>query len=249
MFACCCAADPAESKAVEHVKTLNLNDESSLAPAVMAEIKATDETPQQSVAAEPTVPQQEPEAVPEPETAPSRSSEEPPQTFSITLVKDTTDAAMGWHLDLLDSEALFVCRLVPGSVTLLTKYNDGAAADKKIDAGDYITKVNGTTSAEAMSSELKSANKLEMVVQKPKLFSSTFKKGDGTMGLDLKYGPGGTSLLIEEVRDGVVKQQCPEVRCGDRIIKVNDQSGSPPALMDALREAASPEVTFSRSRR
>mmetsp|Transcript_140786 Transcript_140786/g.366527 ORF Transcript_140786/g.366527 Transcript_140786/m.366527 type:complete len:88 (+) Transcript_140786:1-264(+) len=85
-----------------------------------------------------------------------------------------------------------------------------------------------------------------MVIQRPDLFTMTVNKNGESMGLDLKYGPGGSSLLIEQIQEGAVKRCCPNVKAGDRIVMVNGEKGTPYLLMQAIKDSESPVIGFSR---
>mmetsp|Transcript_60022 Transcript_60022/g.127131 ORF Transcript_60022/g.127131 Transcript_60022/m.127131 type:complete len:240 (-) Transcript_60022:35-754(-) len=171
-------------------------------------------------------------------------------TFSVTLSKSTPDAPLGWHLDVLDTRLLYICRIAgEGSSTPIDLYNAKAPENKKILQGDYVLEVNGSAGASGrMREAIKASNEVSVKIGRPITFKkSIYKAGEGSLGLDLKYGAGGVSLLVEGIGPGAIQKQAPEVEVGDRIVMANGAHGTPEALMQAIQEATLVELLFSRA--
>mmetsp|Transcript_86138 Transcript_86138/g.278278 ORF Transcript_86138/g.278278 Transcript_86138/m.278278 type:complete len:281 (-) Transcript_86138:76-918(-) len=186
------------------------------------------------------VAQESPELVPEPVGAEVRP-------FVATITKPGLNSAVGWHLDVLDIRYLFICRLVNTGNTPVENYNNSQPAQLQIRNGDYIKAVNGeSNNAESMSEAMKKSATLDITIVRPFTFTQTISKNGLSLGLDLKYGPGGASLLVEGVREGVVQKIAADVRGGDRIISVNGVVGTPYVLMQCIQENQHLELGMSR---
>mmetsp|Transcript_103455 Transcript_103455/g.333320 ORF Transcript_103455/g.333320 Transcript_103455/m.333320 type:complete len:187 (+) Transcript_103455:137-697(+) len=142
---------------------------------------------------------------------------------------------------------LFICRLVNTGNTPVENYNNSQPAQLQIRNGDYIKAVNGeSNNAESMSEAMKKSATLDITIVRPFTFTQTISKNGLSLGLDLKYGPGGASLLVEGVREGVVQKIAADVRGGDRIISVNGVVGTPYVLMQCIQENQHLELGMSR---
>mmetsp|Transcript_129311 Transcript_129311/g.335323 ORF Transcript_129311/g.335323 Transcript_129311/m.335323 type:complete len:247 (-) Transcript_129311:229-969(-) len=168
-------------------------------------------------------------------------------TFTAILVKESVDEDLGWDLDLLAESRAWVSNVSHYQDTPLQRYNASVPPEKQLREGDYIKQVNQKAgSVEAMMSALKQDLRLEIVVQRPHVYTKTIVKGGQSMGLALVFGPGSASIIIETVKDGVVKQLCPEVRSGDRITKVNGQRGTSDSFLQTMKASESVDIEFSR---
>eukprot|EP00443_Scrippsiella_acuminata_P017559 CAMPEP_0115202192 /NCGR_PEP_ID=MMETSP0270-20121206/18006_1 /TAXON_ID=71861 /ORGANISM="Scrippsiella trochoidea, Strain CCMP3099" /LENGTH=235 /DNA_ID=CAMNT_0002615611 /DNA_START=137 /DNA_END=843 /DNA_ORIENTATION=+ len=168
-------------------------------------------------------------------------------TFTAILVKESVDEDLGWDLDLLAESRAWVSNVSHYQDTPLQRYNASVPPEKQLRVGDYIKQVNQKAgSVEAMMSALKQDLRLEIVVQRPHVYTKTIVKGGQSMGLALVFGPGSASIIIETVKDGVVKQLCPEVRSGDRITKVNGQRGTSDSFLQTMKASESVDIEFSR---
>lgn len=157
------------------------------------------------------------------------------------------DDDFGWHLDVFDESTPWVAHVSDSQDTLLQRYNASAPPEKQLRAGDYIKRVNEeAVSSKAMMSALKQDIELEIVVQRPHVYTKTIVKGGENMGLCLVFGPGSLRMLIEEVKDGVVSRCCPEVQSGDRITKVNGQTGDSEGFLQTMKASESMDIEFSR---
>mmetsp|Transcript_130078 Transcript_130078/g.328297 ORF Transcript_130078/g.328297 Transcript_130078/m.328297 type:complete len:236 (+) Transcript_130078:113-820(+) len=183
----------------------------------------------------------------EPEEAPEPLGEQAPVTFVAVIVKEKGSDDVGWHLDLLDKKVPWVSRIVTTEKTPIKQYNANVPAERHVREGDYIKRVNKeASSAQAMRSAIKGDVRLEILIHRPHLYSETIVKGGESLGLDLMFGPGSASMLIEEVRSGAVKASCPSVQRRDRIVKVNGQQGNSDLLMQAIKASDTLDVEFSR---
>jgi len=242
---CCCAADSTSKDEPVFVKAMAVHDD-------RAPMWGDGEVLLEDLAVEPA--QEEPSA-PEKQAAqelpvpakPPASLVEEPQVFEATLSKPSIDSALGWHLDVLDPRHLFICRLVQTGTSPIETYNASVATALQIREGDYVTAVNGVTvSAEKMSESIKKTDKVKIKISRPIVFAQTIASNGMSLGLDLKYGPGGSSLLIEGIGKGAFSQHAPDVRAGDRILSVNGTAGTPYELMQAIQGSPALDMGFSR---
>jgi len=242
---CCCAADSTSKDEPVFVRAMPVHDDR--AP-IRGDGEVLLEDPSVEPAqAEPSAPQKQvAQELPVPAKEPAPLGEEP-QVFEATLSKPSIESALGWHLDVLDPRHLFICRLVQTGTSPIETYNASVATALQIREGDYVIAVNGVTvSAEKMSEAIKKTDKVKIKISRPIVFAKTIAKNGMSLGLDLKYGPGGSSILIEGVHSGAFSQHAPDVRAGDRILSVNGTTGTPYVLMQAIQGSPALDMGFSR---
>mmetsp|Transcript_37142 Transcript_37142/g.78795 ORF Transcript_37142/g.78795 Transcript_37142/m.78795 type:complete len:231 (-) Transcript_37142:587-1279(-) len=227
---CCCAADAADQgnkqvMAMPAVSDRVLFEDPHTAPAkVVPSAESSKETPSEEAAA--------PDA--------------PPQ-FIATLVKQNGSESIGWQVDVVDEKRLFLCRILT-SPSALSKYNASVPEDRQLRIGDYILKVNGNNSSvNSMMTTARSAQTLDLLVQRPRLFTKTIKKDGPSLGLMLTHAKGCPSLCIEGINDGPVKRMAPDLQLGDRIVAVNGVRGDSETLMRALQQDSELNLEFSRA--
>jgi len=247
MFSCACCAPSTDEKA----QVITLLDDEGAAPMAEPTFRSEPALPAaQSSSPPPEVapePKAESEAKPSVGQQPEASPVAAVSSFTAVIEKDSAEDDVGWHLDLLDKQVPWVSRIVPSESTPLQRYNAGVPFEKQVREGDYIKRVNKeASSAQAMRSAIKGDVRLEILIHRPHLYSETIVKGGESLGLDLMFGPGSASMLIEEVRSGAVKASCPSVQRRDRIVKVNGQQGNSDLLMQAIKASDTLDVEFSR---
>jgi len=160
-----------------------------------------------------------------------------PQEFRAVL-KRGADEPFGWCLDILYPDALYVESLPGHASSAVAKYDASAPAGKDIRAGDYITRINGAPgSAKSLGELLGESLKPQVTIQRPSTYVVELTRDGKSLGLDLNYSAKGTSLYIGSVRDGVVKQQAPEVSQGDRILNLDGHTLPPEAFISAMKGA------------
>jgi len=156
-----------------------------------------------------------------------------PQEFHAVLKRGTVEEPFGWSPD-----ALYVDSLPGGAKTAVAKYNASARAGEDIRSGVYITRVNGASgSAMSLAELLSESLQAQVTIQRPSTYVVELTRGDKPLGLDLNYSAKGTNLYIVSVRDGVVKQQAPEVSQGDRILNLDGHTLPPEAFISAMKGA------------
>mmetsp|Transcript_70262 Transcript_70262/g.182948 ORF Transcript_70262/g.182948 Transcript_70262/m.182948 type:complete len:247 (+) Transcript_70262:113-853(+) len=242
---CCCAEDSASKDEAVFVRAMPVHDDRTpaggdgevlLEDLALEPVQAAPSAPEKRAAQEWPVPAKQPVPL-----------GEEPQVFQATLSKPSVDSALGWHLDVLDPRHLFICRLVQTGTSPIETYNASVATALQIREGDYVTAVNGVTvSAEKMSESIKKTDKVKIKISRPIVFAQTIASNGMSLGLDLKYGPGGSSLLIEGIRSGALARHAPDVRAGDRILSVNGTTGTPYTLMQAIQDSPALDIGFSR---
>lgn len=159
-----------------------------------------------------------------------------PVNFTANLTKPRTDAALGWHLDVLDKNVLYVCRVVPGN-TPVGEYNNSVSPELRIQDGDFIRSINDVKTSPEMMELMRTLTSFKVSIARPELIKKRIEKVPHEMlGLDLKYGPGGNTLLVENVRVGLVSRQAPEIGKGCRILSVNGKTGTPQYLMNNIQK-------------
>jgi len=167
--------------------------------------------------------------------------------FEATLTNDTGEA-LGWHLDLMDRRLIYVSSVSSSPDTPIARYNASVPEWRRIQAGDYILEVNGERSnSDTMGLAIRSHAVLTLHLTRPWLFTRTVIKKGRELGLDIKQGESGTSLLIEAIRtSGAVKKCAPEVQPMDRVVAVNGIRGSNSDLVQAIKKTDLIEVVLSR---
>lgn len=229
MFAeCCCAAE--EEKATAFVVSKEPRS-------VYADERAFEDVDpmliEQSAATAPVIPE------------PKKIEKEYEKVFNIQLkepIQDDAGPVWGFRLACSEFGNLHVSELsfdVPN--TPLAVYNRSALHSRKVCEGDYIVAINGEPcskgSASLMSQwkEFAERPRLEMTVVRPHIFDVEVSKAAKPMGLELSYGHlGGNGLLVQGVGEGAVRSSGADVRPGDRIIAVDNNRGSPSALLKVL---------------
>uniref|UniRef100_A0A7S2N3D7 PDZ domain-containing protein n=1 Tax=Zooxanthella nutricula TaxID=1333877 RepID=A0A7S2N3D7_9DINO len=224
MFLCCCVQET-DKATVVHVPSVAVW-EAPLAEAE-AEVRVVEE------AAAVDAPKVEAPAAP---PAPPASS--PTGDFDAVLERPSasTRTPFGWGLDMLCPDALHIESLSGDPTAAVTRYNASAPAGRDIRVGDYIIRVNGAAgSAKSLGEALLKHSTAQVTVQRPKTYAVEIKKGDKALGVDLNYTTQGKSIYVVSIRDGVIKEQVPEVGKGQRIVSVNGKASSPKEMIEALK--------------
>mmetsp|Transcript_82035 Transcript_82035/g.230143 ORF Transcript_82035/g.230143 Transcript_82035/m.230143 type:complete len:252 (+) Transcript_82035:65-820(+) len=174
-----------------------------------------------------------------------------PQDFVVSLAR-APDERLGLKLEVFDKRAAFITEVeADGAVA---KYNASATEQHRIRPGDYIVASNGVLGKSDAGKEdipeslLSSASgRSEIIVRRAKTLSVQFEKNGLPLGLMLKYGKLGNSILITFIDDaGAVKSSRVDVRPGDRILAVNGKCGSVEEQLTELRRNAKLELRLSR---
>lgn len=164
------------------------------------------------------------------------------EPFEITLNVGRKHSFTDFVLDDADGATLHVNSLAAADASPVEAYNRSAAPGQHLQVGDYILQANGQkVNLQAFNSTVGGAvlaiTPLRLTVRRPILFRRTVEKGSASLGLQLKYGPQSRSFLIEEVNEGPVRESCPDIRAGDRIVAVNGKEGFAEWLVLEIRES------------
>jgi len=151
-------------------------------------------------------------------------------------IERTLDELIGLDIDLIDGISAVVVDVKAGAVH---KWNE-AHHDSKIQVNDRIVEVNGVRSdANSIVSKLKRDTVWNLVLQRPSEFRVTINRASApSLGMDLRYAPNGTSLMITAVGDGPMQEwnnanKNVTVKKYDRIIELNGTRGTPQRLLQA----------------
>lgn len=195
----------------------------------------------------------------------SSPSVDPPEQQAADIVKARAFTAnlkrregeeWGLQLDVTDGRVMFICS-VAGGETPTGRYNALADPERKLQAGDYITAMNGQmTSKEAsenatatVRAHLSYALALKLRIVGPMTFDCEIEKNGMPLGVQLAHSNKGGGLLIADIEDGAAVQLCaPKIQVGDRIVGVSGVESiefSPAGmaandtekLLDALRKS------------
>lgn len=164
--------------------------------------------------------------------------------FTVKLTKPS-NGILGWRLDCVGSQHIYIFTVTESQTTPIALHNASAPEESRIQMGDYISSVNGTNGVSGMVEIIDNCRSLEVTVCRPRIFTAKVKRNE-SLGLELKYWPSATSLLIGEIRPGAVTKQCVDLLADDRILDVNGVSGSVGALLAAVREAEELEFRIAR---
>mmetsp|Transcript_37143 Transcript_37143/g.78797 ORF Transcript_37143/g.78797 Transcript_37143/m.78797 type:complete len:240 (-) Transcript_37143:29-748(-) len=177
---------------------------------------------------------------------PKPAADAPPR-FVATIMKGSGTESVGWQVDIVDNQKLYLCRIL-GAPSPLQTYNASVSEDRQLKIGDYIMQVNDAAgSVNSMMQISRTSPVLNLVVQRPRVFAKTVFKDGGSLGLALTHAKGCPSLCIEDIKDGAVSRSAPDVMVGDRIISVNGTKGDSETLMKAIQKADTLELEFSRA--
>mmetsp|Transcript_84646 Transcript_84646/g.244657 ORF Transcript_84646/g.244657 Transcript_84646/m.244657 type:complete len:233 (+) Transcript_84646:63-761(+) len=178
----------------------------------------------------------------------ARRSQRPSMVFEAILRKEDPTAPFGWHVDTLHGKGIFISTVLQDASTVVSRYNLAAPQKHRIQEGDFLMAINGVSgSANDMAQELRVATSLLVTIHRPERLRATCRKQGESLGLDLKYSVSSKSLHVGSIREGGVAQRLlPDLRAGDRIVKVNGVRGTAVALLQLLTDQDELEVTWMR---
>jgi len=161
---------------------------------------------------------------------------------------------IGLNLDALDPTTAFVDHIVPGAVQA---WNALHPAMDHLKIYDRIISVNGVSgNTDDLLTELRSQDTWDITVVRPVeirvvVDCARFR----SLGLDLKYSPNGSTLLIAELGDGAIAQWNQNIlrdegpstmtvtRC-DRIVELNGARGDAKKLLEAAADTQMLHMTI-----
>lgn len=163
----------------------------------------------------------------------------PGSVFAATIVRSEEDP-IGLDIDLIDGISAVVVDIKEGAVKSWNEKNPEHA----LQVNDRIVEVNGQRrEANSMVSRLKSDTTWAVQVQRPVEFAVSISRADTpSLGMDLRYAPNGTTLMITQVGEGPMqewnKKHPDKAVCKhDRIIQLNKVRGTPTQLLQASEDS------------
>mmetsp|Transcript_65144 Transcript_65144/g.183363 ORF Transcript_65144/g.183363 Transcript_65144/m.183363 type:complete len:230 (-) Transcript_65144:117-806(-) len=156
------------------------------------------------------------------------------------LIARPPGARMGLELDIMDYKTAQVCEVADGCVK---EHNGTAAADRRVEVGDFIIAVNGQRGdAKVLLKMLKEDARLELLFRRPIEYHVKIDSGGRSLGMTLQHAPRSISLLIAEVREGPVAEWTARnpsrpVRSYDRIVEVNGNRTVPAELLNEIQDS------------
>jgi len=151
-------------------------------------------------------------------------------------IERSANELIGLDIDLIDGVSAVVVDVKEGAVF---KWNE-RHPDSKIQVNDRIVEVNGVRNdANAIVSKLKRDTVWNLLLQRPSEMRVTINRANApSLGMDLRYAPNGTSLMITAVGEGPmqdwnVANKSVTVQKYDRIIELNGIRGTPQRLLQA----------------
>lgn len=171
---------------------------------------------------------------------------QPGETFSVTIPR-SRNTNIGLDTDLIDDQSVMVVAIKSG---VFQSWND-ANPNRAIKLHDRIVEVNGVRdNTTVMINTLKQEAHWKLQVQRPKEFSiELMRTKTPSLGLDLRYAPNGTSLLIRDIGEGPVldwntanpdRKVCKH----DRIIELNGTRGTPQQILEASVGISQMDITI-----
>jgi len=159
--------------------------------------------------------------------------------FNATINR-SEDQPIGLDIDLIDGVSAVVVDIKEGAIQSWNEKHPQYA----LQVNDRIVEVNALRSdANAMVANLKRETTWVLVVQRPREFMVSISRADApSLGMDLRYAPNGTTLMITQVGDGPMqewnKANPEKVVCKhDRIIQLNGVRGTPSNLLQASEDS------------
>lgn len=148
----------------------------------------------------------------------------------VALHRPDSEQPMGLRLDVSEpTGSIFIARVAADPGTVVGSSNEKAPKHQLIRKGNYIIAVDGNTSLLLMS-QLLDLPAFSLTIRQGQTFVATLPKQSRPMGLEIRFGPTGTSLCIN----------------GDRIVAVSAVEGGPSVLLSQLQSSESPQLLISR---
>merc|ERR1712232_1402455 len=153
--------------------------------------------------------------------------------FNVTINK-TPGSVLGLELDLMDDVLAQVCGIDAG---LIQSYNHTVKPELQVAVGDFIVEANGQSGdAKQLLEILRTEAQSVVLVRRPAEITVLVSKDEGLLGLELQKAPRGHSLLIHEVKDGLIQKwnltnPDKELKPRDRIVAVNGNRANTAMMM------------------
>lgn len=163
----------------------------------------------------------------------------PGSTFQVTIERSPADV-IGINLDVTDGVALQIVDILPGAVQA---WNESRSGQTRLQVHDRIIEANGANGdSDVILAALKQSLSWHLIVQRPVEIRATVDRdGTSSLGMDLRYAPNGSSLMILKVEAGPIQDwnsrpQAYKISKFDRIVEVNGRRGTSKDLLDAGKE-------------
>lgn len=163
-----------------------------------------------------------------------------------TTIERNGSETIGINLDVTDCVSLVVVDILPGAIYT---WNESHAGERNLKVNDRIVEANGCRGdADKLLCVLKQSTTWSLVVQRPVEFRAVINRsGSISLGMDLRYAPNGSTLMISEVEDGPIKDWNAvsatwKIKKFDRIIELNGIRGSSQELLHAGMEEETLEM-------
>lgn len=172
--------------------------------------------------------------------------EDDPNMFSVCIV-ELLENGVGLDLDLLDDTGIMINNVLGGAAE---SWNGKADPDHQMCYGDRIMEVNGTRgNSQDHLALIRDEGSLQMWLKRPVVVRISGNATLDSLGLVVTYAPDGRTLLIQEIKSGMVKNWNLDnpnlaVREHDRIAEVNGVTGFASELMDLLRVEVNLELVI-----
>lgn len=160
-----------------------------------------------------------------------------PNMFYVCIVA-VQEKGVGLDLDLLDDTGIMINDVLGGAAKC---WNGRADPDHQMRYGDRIMEVNGTRgSSQDHLERIRDEGSLQMWIKRPVVVRVSGDLALDALGLVVTYAPDGRTLLIQEIKSGIVKNWNVDnpnltVQEHDRIVEVNGVTGLAAELMALLR--------------
>jgi len=164
----------------------------------------------------------------------------PGTTFTARITRNEEEP-IGLDIDLIDGVSAVVVDIKEGAVKSWNEMNP----DSAIRVNDRIVQVNGAKhEANLLVSNLKQETQWNLEVQRPAMFTVSISRTEAqSLGMDLRYAPNGTTLMITHVGEGPMQEwnkthPHQQVTRHDRIIQLNGVRGTPTTLLHASEDSS-----------
>lgn len=222
---CCCAGEVASSAAiVEHQHVVDLEDDSATS--------AVSNRGRQAY--------------------PSSESRKAGVCFTAVVERQHSGEALGILVDDADGRTLHVCGLISDTLCPARRYNASVPAKRRIQVGDYIVAIDGTSGGAHASKQLLLRLSESLVpairVCRPHLFECQVQRKVGFIGLDVTYAQSAMTIVVRGIHPGAVQNCVPQLQVGDRIVSVDGLQDCPPQQLLAALQSSADIVILGMSR-
>jgi len=175
-----------------------------------------------------------------------RKEEPGEKVFMAILRKKKVGESLGLTVDFADERCGHVTKVSIDTRTPVAFYNDAAPASRRIKPGDFLLSVNGISAdclpegkpIAAAFKEQFHHDTIQLLVSRPVELAVKVDRRGLPLGLDLSYSRTGKSLVVEQILEGAVEADFPEVQPFDHIVSVNGVEGGYKVLTQAILDTS-----------